>query len=160
MTKGLPSPTAVLARSRLKSSWLFVKIGVSGELTYFASWDGSSWGVSAVCLAVKATTRPWWSRMGIMSRPRKRGLRPPTVIMASSRMKKSPHWRSASSEYFLFWMAAPRPPPSGPAAPILKSSATSGVNRRSAQYARMKSPAAPAALNESWKCCAAWSWRS
>jgi len=46
MMNGRSSATCWRARSRLKSRLPLVKIGVSGELTYFASRAGSSAGVS------------------------------------------------------------------------------------------------------------------
>ncbi len=55
---------------------------------------------------------------------------PPIVGITPSRMKKSPHWRSASSENFRFNIAAARPVSSTGAKPILNSSASSGVNCR------------------------------
>ena len=45
-------------------------------------------------------------------------------------MKKSPHWRSASSEYLRFHRRAASPPSSAGAAPILNSSASSAGKRR------------------------------
>ena len=72
----------------LKSKFPLVKIGVSGELMYLASRAGSSAGVRSVWRAVKATTRFWMSRMGIISRPRKRGRNEVSVSAAPSRTKK------------------------------------------------------------------------